>query len=370
LAKLIRAASLSGYVELARSMGLNSTRLLKAVDLDSAVIADPDNRVPARALVQLLELSASASGIEDFGLRLSELREFTNLGPLSLVARDEPVVRGALAVFIAYLHLHNEALRIDMNEQDGQAILSLHVELNEPLVMRQSIELAVGALFRILRQLLGSKWQHELVAFAHGRPRGSTAHRRIFGGRIEFDHDFSGFVCLSHDLDRPNPMANPSFRRYAQQYLHLIDQPRSATTVEQVRQMIFGLLPAGRCSMKTVAHSLGVKRQTVHRHLAASGTTYSHLLDDVRGDLATRYVLDSGRRIAEIGGMLGFSETSGFSRWFRRRFGVAPRTWRHQKQALASTVRPRTRAGLLDRESEHLKRPFENQGRERKQGGT
>ena len=55
--------------------------------------------------------------------------------------------------------------------------------------------------------------------------------------------------------------------------------------------------------MKTVAHSLGVKRQTVHRHLAASGTTYSHLLDDVRGKLGLLAMsLDGGRRIAEIGG--------------------------------------------------------------------
>ena len=339
MAKLVRAASLNGYVELARSMGLNSTRLLKAVDVDPAVIVDPDYRIPIRALVQVLELSASASGVEDFGLRLSELREFTNLGPVSLVARDEPVVRGALGVFISYLHLHSEALRIDMKEQDGQAILSLHVEINEPLVMRQSVELGVGVLFRILRQLLGSKWQPVLVAFSHGRPRGSTAHRRIFGGRIEFDHDFSGIVCSSSDLDRPNPMANPSFRRYARQYLDLIDRPRSATTVDQVRQLMFGLLPTGRCSLKTVAHGLGVDRQTVHRHLAAAGTTYSRLLDEVRGDLATRYVLEGDRRIAEVGEVLGFSQISAFSRWFRKRFGKPPSAWRRDKETSASMVR-------------------------------
>jgi AraC-like DNA-binding protein len=340
MAKSIRAASLNGYVELARSLGLNSTRLLKAVDLDPAAIANPDDPIPVRALVQILELSASASGIGDFGLRLSELREFTNLGPMSLVARDEPVVRGALGIFIAHLHLHNEALRIDMRERAGQATLSLHLELGEPLAMRQSIELGVGVLYRIMAQLLGSKWKPELVAFVHGRPRGATAHRRIFGGRIEFDHDFSGIVCLSRDLDRPNPMANPSFRRYSQQYLHLIDRPRAVTTVEQVRQLIFGLLPAGRCSLKTIAHSLGVDRQTVHRHLVASGTTYSILLDEVRCELAMRYVSEGERPIAEVGEVLGFSEISSFSRWFRRKFGVAPSAWRQE----TPTAAPRSAA--------------------------
>jgi AraC-like DNA-binding protein len=332
MAKLIRAASLNGYPELARSMGLNSVRLLKAVDIDAAAIADPDNRIPVRALVQLLELSASTSNIEDFGLRLSELRDISNLGPVSLVARDEPTVRGALGIFIAYLHLHNEALRIELGEEDGIATLMLHLDLGEPLVMRQSIELAVGVLYRNLVQLLGSNWRAELVAFGHGRPRGSTAHRRIFGGRIEFDHDFSGIVCLSRDLDRPNPMANPSFRRYAQQYLHLIDRPKSATTTDHVRQLMFALLPAGRCSLKSIARNLEVDRQTVHRHLVGSGTTYTKLLDEVRGDLAARYVLERRRTLAEVGEILGFSEISSFSRWFRRRFGAAPSAWREAKQ--------------------------------------
>jgi AraC-like DNA-binding protein len=337
--KLIRAASLNGYPELARSVGLNSARLLKAVGLDPAMLADPDRRYPVKALVQLMELSASTSNVEDFGLRLSELREFTNLGPVSLVAREEPFVRGALGVFIGYLHLHNEALRIDLSEEDGLATLALDLDLGEPLVMRQAIELAVGVLYRILAQLLGSKWRAELVAFAHGRPRGTTAHRRIFGGRIEFDHDFTGIVCLSRDLDRPNPMANPSFRRYAQQYLHLIDRPKTATTKDQVRQLMLALLPAGRCSLKTIAHNLGIDRQTVHRHLVASGATYRVLLDEVRSELASRYVAEGDRNLADVGEVLGFSEISAFSRWFRKKFGVSPSTWRIKSQPTTAAKR-------------------------------
>src|SRR5262249_46044487 len=161
--KLIRAASLNGYPELARSLGLDSARLLRAVGLDAITVADPDSRYPVKALVQLMELSASTSNVEDFGLRLSEFREFTNLGPVSLVAREEPHVRGALGIFVGYLHLHNEALRIDLSEQDGLATLALDLDLGEPIVMRQAIELAMGVLHRILVQLLGSKWQAELV---------------------------------------------------------------------------------------------------------------------------------------------------------------------------------------------------------------
>jgi AraC-like DNA-binding protein len=332
---LIRAASLKGYPQLARSVGLDSARMLRAVGLDPAMVADPDSRYPVKALVELMELSASMANIEDFGLRLSELREFTIFGPVSLVAREEPFARGALGVFIGNLHLHNEALRIDLSEAEGLATLALDLDLGELMAIRQSIELAVAMLYRILARLLGFQWQAELVAFAHARPRGATAHRRMFGDRIEFDHDFTGIVCLSADLDRPNPMANPAFRRYAQQYLHLIDRPKSATMRDQVRQLILAMLPAGRCSLKTIAHNLGIDRQTVHRHLVASGTTYTALLDEVRSELASRYVVEGDRGLAEIGEVLGFSESSAFSRWFRKKFGVSAKAWRAKQHAIA-----------------------------------
>ena len=64
-----------------------------------------------------------------------------------------------------------------------------------------------------------------------------------------------------------------------------------------------------RCSLKTIAHNLGIDRQTVHRHLVASGTNYTALLDEVRSELASRYVVEGDRRLAEIGEVLGVTES-------------------------------------------------------------
>jgi AraC-like DNA-binding protein len=42
-----------------------------------------------------------------------------------------------------------------------------------------------------------------------------------------------------------------------------------------------------------VAQQVGVDRRTVHRRLARHGTTYSALLDEVRRDMAPRYLDNS-----------------------------------------------------------------------------
>ena len=90
---LARYAALNGYADLSRSLGTDPSELLRRCGLDPAGLALPDRWVPAVAVATLLERSAQASGQDDFGLRLAERRRFSNLGPLSLVIREEPDVR-------------------------------------------------------------------------------------------------------------------------------------------------------------------------------------------------------------------------------------------------------------------------------------
>src|SRR5690348_14505234 len=68
---LARAGFLTGYEELARSLGLDPRVLIRSVGLDRFNLNDPDALIPAAAANELLERSTDAAGIEDFGLRLA-----------------------------------------------------------------------------------------------------------------------------------------------------------------------------------------------------------------------------------------------------------------------------------------------------------
>jgi AraC-like DNA-binding protein len=69
-------------------------------------------------------------------------------------------------------------------------------------------------------------------------------------------------------------------------------------------------------------------RRTLHRHLGRFGETFSSIVDEVRSDLALRYLEERRRSLSEVTILLGFSAPSAFSRWFRGRFGCTPRAWR------------------------------------------
>jgi AraC-like DNA-binding protein len=327
-----RYAALSGYGALSDSLGLDWAPLMRSVGLDPAGLAVQDRWIPAAAVARLLEISAVASGRDDFGLRLVEFRRLANLGPLALVIREEPDVRSVLEMLIRYEHTYNQAISIRLSEANGVATIRMDLELGEPAGTSQATELAVGTLHHVHRQLHGTRWQPLSVCFSHPAPADISTHLRIFGHVMQFQREFAGIVLRAGDLAAPNKIADPLLRPYAHQFLDTIGPPAEVTTVARVRAFIEALLPTGHCSIVQVARSLGVDRRTVQRRLADSGETFSSLLDAVRAELAERLVPNPRRSLTEIAEELGFSEPSAFSRWFRRRFGCSPSEWRGRSQ--------------------------------------
>src|SRR6478735_11397389 len=155
----IRSATLSGYLELARSVGLDPSRLMRKCGLNPSCLSDPDTHIDATAVAKLLETSAAESGVEDFGLRLSTARRLSNLGPFSLVVREETTARRAIETLGRYLQLHSELLSIRIEDTDGVVILRVDIAQGSRIPTRQGMELFVGYLFRILQELLGPSWK-------------------------------------------------------------------------------------------------------------------------------------------------------------------------------------------------------------------
>jgi hypothetical protein len=151
---LVRSACLTGYAELAHSVGLDPFRLLGEVGLDRACLFDPETKIPADAINRLLEISTRAARIEDFGLRLAETRRASNLGPVALAARDAATLRDALETAIRYLPLHNEAMFVSLVVAGDVVILKSELVTDTGSPGRQATELAVGVMHGFIERRL------------------------------------------------------------------------------------------------------------------------------------------------------------------------------------------------------------------------
>jgi len=101
------------------------------------------------------------------------------------------------------------------------------------------------------------------------------------------------------------------------------------------------LLPHGQARASEVARRLGMSHRTLARRLSSEGLTFSGILDELKSDLAKRYLKEKHLAISEIAWLLGYREVSAFTHAFKRWTGRTPREVRVQGD-LASTQNPKT----------------------------
>jgi AraC-like DNA-binding protein len=328
----VRSSLLGEFRKLALSLDLDPFAILKRAGIDRRLLNDPDLTVPARAMMKLLELAALTSGIEDFGLRLAEVRGLPDLGPLTLMLREEATVRAALKTLISLFHLHSDAIYMNLAE-GSNPIITVDIIVVDTNQCRQAIDLSVASITSIVRWLLGENWSPTAVCFTHARPASRARFDRYFRCPLDFSHEFNGVILRREDLDRAVPASSPALRRQVQRYIRSINVAPSDAYVHRVTQLLTVALPKGEAKADIIARCLGTNRRTLNRRLARNGINYSSVVVSVRKNLAAQYMLGSERPLSDIAGLLGFGSLSAFTQWFRHEFDCTPSTWRKTERA-------------------------------------
>lgn len=320
---LVRSSILREFAGQARALELDVSALMKRADIDPALLADPDLTLPMRKIVELFELTAMSSGVEDFGLRVAESRTFLDLGPAILVLHEQPTVRSGLNAMFALLHLHSDALY--MHLEDGETpIYVLDLIVDGVAHYRQAMDTCVGSGVRLMRWLLGEQWLPAMVCFRHSPPATAQRYQSFFKCPLAFLQDVNGVVLNAGDLDQRIQATSETTARQVERYIRSIDTAPSGTYLHRVKQVIAMTLPQGGASADRVAKLLGTSPRTMNKRLAKAGVNFSDALGDVRRTIAIQCVRDGERPLSDIAGLVGFESLSAFTRWFQRSFGEAP----------------------------------------------
>jgi AraC-like DNA-binding protein len=340
MSDLIRSATLTHYPEVAQSVGIDPRAMMRRVRLPLECLERPDLRIAVTSMRRLLEASAAASGVEEFGLLMAERGALANLGPVALVVREQATIGDALKALARFIHIHHEGMRLLIDQLGDVVTLTIRLRGGLPRAIRQGSEMALGSLHRIIRSLAGEDWQPVEAHLAHPPPRNRKYYRSFFGCPVIFNAENDALVISARDLERPIPSAHPLIAHYLEKRVEAIDvRPRQWD--ERVAEVVRALLTNGDCSVDSVAEHFGCTRRTIHRHLAECGTSFSEILDAERSDLALRLIEDRSRPLASVAEMLGFSAQSAMARWFKGRFGRSVTEWRSdaREQALAAIRR-------------------------------
>lgn len=330
MAEHVRVAALTGYFETMSTFDVDPRPLLKEQGLAADLLINPEQLIPARSAIRLLERSSEVTGCITFGLRMAENRTLANLGATSLLIAHQPTLRKSLETLREFRTRINSTLVLQFEEIRDEVILREDFYLSRPEPSRQSSDLALGVLAKLCASAVGDSWKPRAVCFSHEAPplAEQPVYAKVFGCRPQFDSEFNGVVLSRQDLDRPNLKADDQLAHHARQLLEQVMSPVERTRAEEVEQLIKLLLPSGRASVQICAASMGMTVRTLQRALDAEGESFTSLLNRARMQLATQYLANPRMRITDVADMLGYSSIGAFSRWYSQVFGAPPRVSR------------------------------------------
>jgi AraC-like DNA-binding protein len=198
----------------------------------------------------------------------------------------------------------------------------------------ESLDAILAHIVRFVRATVDRAVTPLTVDLARPKPKNHEAYTNFFRCDVCFGAERNRLSFSSNLVHRPFQTANPALAEQSEALLQAyMEKLGVAVEEDPIRKLIIDHLPSGAPAIGDIARDAGQSVRSLQRRLEERGLTFSQLLGDVRQERAERYLQDPDLPITEIAFLLGFQDTSSFSRAFKTWTGVTPKAFRTELRA-------------------------------------
>ena len=272
------------------------------------------------AIAQAYELAGDPA----LGIHSAQFMHPSHLGALGHAWMASSSLRDALHRLERFRHMFNEQVEIRIEERPDRVrvIYEMTPDLRYPYVVADG---HLANIFTLCRLNFGSKLNPIDVRLRRPEPADPQPWLAFYGPVVQFGQSEDSLAISIVDADRSLTSSNSELveihEHVIQKYLSKLQRDN---ILNRTRLCIMEQLPSGRVTGDDLAKELNMSKRTLRRKLGEKGESFRSLLLNVRKDLALRYIRSENYTITEIAFLLGFGDSSAFSRAFRSWFGESP----------------------------------------------
>jgi AraC-like DNA-binding protein len=312
-------------IDMVESQDCNRQQLLENTSLVLDGSEEMGARIPDADFNQLVLNAQTLTGDNSLGLKLGlrlNLSAHAVLGQAFMTCAD---LAQALDLLIKYHHLLASSLHLELETIEDQCILTL---INPPdiSIIEFGYELVYGALINTLRGLLNAPDLALRMELPYPEPAHSDFYKEVLGDDVHFDC-VRGRILFHRDLlSSPLPSSNPVLRNlYEAECARLLADLEGTDSVAEQTLRLLRKLEGQYPQMPHIASMLNLSPRTYRRRLDDEQQSFQTLLDQVRGEHATRYLQNTRLPLSSIAYMIGFSDSSNFRRAYIKWTGRSPK---------------------------------------------
>ena len=323
--------SLVYFAQQVVDLGGEPQAIARSVNFDLNDLTNPDKSLSHETYCKLLEAAAIATNCAHFGLLLGQRNDISMLGSLGQLTLNCSTLGEAANTFIRYFNMVSQGEFFRIESSTNHTFLIRDVFLPEPYFSVQAQDISLYETVHITRSICAGNWQPSGVYFTHS-PSDQLPYHSAFNCPVYFDQEFQGIGFATQDLNMPLVTADEDSRKLLEQQVAQVYKQNKKPLIEQTRQAITLGMITGDCGIQSVAHNLAIHSRTLHRKLDAQGTSFTHILEDTRRSFSEYFVTKTSIGIFDVSHMLGYKDSTSFSRSYKRWHGLAPSV--HRKETL------------------------------------
>jgi AraC-like DNA-binding protein len=316
-------------LERVRARKIDVAPLLGRVGLSPSLLLVPQARVSAEQYGELWRLVALTLDDEFFGQDTRRMKSGTFAMICHAVLNCKSLGQ-ALERSLRFYALILDDISGKLVRGGAEAAIELH-ERNVPgRVFAHEILLIL--LHGVACWLVGRRIPVLRAQFSYREPAHSAEYRLMYSTNLSFQAAHTALVFHAAHLALPivqNERTLKDFLRNAPENI-LVKYKNGSSLAARTRRRLRQCLPGDLPEFEAWAAEMNMTPATMRRRLHDEGASYQSIKDQLRRDLAIRYLSQSDRSAMDIGLELGFSERSTFHRAFKKWTGASPGEFRRR----------------------------------------
>ena len=323
------------------SHGCDADRILAQAGIPPEELRQPHARVPIAQTSRLWQLAVQASGDSAFGLSVASHVRANTFHALGLSLAASPTLFDAFGRLLRYFRIVSDAGELRF-EQVGECC---HFELHVPedhAVSPEAVDAFMSCIVRMCRSLASPQKAEPLeLGLRRPQPLASERFTQAFRCPVHFAAPCNRLSFRLVDLQARLRDGDANLAMHHDPILvKMLAQVDEGNLQERIRGLLVELLPQGGVTQEVLAQRLGLSMRTLQRRLQQQAVSYSAILDEARMAVAQRLLAQEFYALGEVAYLLGFSDLSAFSRFFKRATGQAPGSYRRAHQRPGSDPTP------------------------------
>lgn len=280
------------------------------------------------------ELEA-ALGEPFYGLALGAKVERGIYGIIEFALMSASTVGQGMERFTRYFHIVNDRGHLGFGMEDNEYVFYSDIPGYPTAAGRHYSDYCLAFILASLRVYTGEDLRPRRVEFIHPRPARLDAYEEFFRTReFVFESRRNALIFEPEVRSLPHRSADPALQRVLERQIaeSLREVPERDVELQRIEHAISESLRDGPPALEAIARILQTSERTLQRRLQERGTTFQAAVDEVRKDLAMRYLKNDKFTIKEVAFLLGYAQPRAFHRAFVRWNDMTPAQARRRLQ--------------------------------------